>query len=306
MSEPPKEVAEPEPPANNAETERKDSKVPPPTGDTERKSSKVPPLAEDQERKSSKVPPPIADQERKSSKVPPPAADQERKSSMDPTAAETERKDSKDSAAAVPVSKVQVMSGTEQYAAAAEPSAVSKVQITGGTDRRESRPSIAIQKTRSLSRLKVRRKSYGFGSVSGIIVQGATRISQLALEFRRPMPTFLPTYQLAPKRPFKEAAVQKVVDTLVDELCPRGYKYNPTDSPKLAMTMALEIMRAVKAMNFDRYKIIAVVTIGQKRSQSYTNTISFIWDGLWDRYVDTHREFTTAIVQVTVFGVYYD
>ncbi|KAI5642486.1 tctex-1 family domain-containing protein [Phthorimaea operculella] len=238
------------------------------------------------ERKDSKTP---GAPERKDSKVP--AAAEHKDSKAPTTATDPEPKDSK-----------------PLHAAAATDRRESKVQISAATERKESRPSIqlSVQRARSLSRLKVRRKSYGFGSVSGILAHGAQRASQQAFEFRRPLLTYLPTYQLEPHRPFKTAAVQQVVDAMVDEFCPRGYKYNPTESPKLAMTMALDIMRAIKAMNFDRYRIIVVVTVGQKRSQSYTNTISFIWDGLWDRYVDTHREFTTCIIQVTVFGVYYD
>lgn len=72
------------------------------------------------------------------------------------------------------------------------------------------------------------------------------------------------------------------------------------------MRIAGELMRNVKAMGFNRYRILTIVTMGQKRAQSYNNAITFLWDHERDSYVDVQREVTTAFIQVTVFGVYLD
>lgn len=65
-------------------------------------------------------------------------------------------------------------------------------------------------------------------------------------------------------------------------------------------------MRKVKALSFNRYRVISVVTIGQRRAQSYNNAVTFLWDYDRDNYVDMQREVTTAFIQATVFGVYLD
>lgn len=65
-------------------------------------------------------------------------------------------------------------------------------------------------------------------------------------------------------------------------------------------------MRKIKALQFNRYRIITVVTIGQRRAQSYNNAISFLWDHERDSYVDLEREVNSAFIQVTTFGVYLD
>ncbi|XP_023941959.1 dynein light chain Tctex-type 5-like [Bicyclus anynana] len=156
---------------------------------------------------------------------------------------------------------------------------------------------------KSMSRLRVRRQSYGFAGVPGI--RPVERSSQVAIEFKRPILSYLPTYQLDPTYKFHVPTVQKLTAELLDELW-TGHKYNVQDSPALALRIAGELMRKVKAVQFNRYRIICVVTIGQRRAQSYNNAVSFLWDHERDNLVDVQREVTTAFIQVTTFGVYLD
>ncbi|CAH2226582.1 jg420 [Pararge aegeria aegeria] len=135
--------------------------------------------------------------------------------------------------------------------------------------------------------------------------EDAKRIVRIAIEFKRPVLTYLPTYQLGPNYKFHLPTVQKLTDELLDELWD-GHKYNVQDSPALALRIAGELMRKLKAIQFNRYRLICVVTIGQKRAQSYNNAVSFLWDHERDNYVDVQREVTTAFIQVTTFGVYLD
>ncbi|XP_034840274.1 dynein light chain Tctex-type protein 2B-like [Maniola hyperantus] len=156
---------------------------------------------------------------------------------------------------------------------------------------------------RSMSRLKLRRPSFGFSGVPGI--RPVERTSQIAIEFKRPVLTYLPTYQLGSTYKFHLPTVQKITDQVLDEHW-TGHKYNVQDSPALALRIAGELMRRLKAIQFNRYRIICVVTIGQRRAQSYNNAVAFLWDHEQDNYVDVNREVTTAFIQVTTFGVYLD
>lgn len=59
-------------------------------------------------------------------------------------------------------------------------------------------------------------------------------------------------------------------------------------------------MRAVKAMCFNRYRVISVVSIAQRRAQSYNNAIAFLWDHERDGSININRETSTAFIQVTL------
>ncbi|KAJ8722853.1 hypothetical protein PYW07_004033 [Mythimna separata] len=153
--------------------------------------------------------------------------------------------------------------------------------------------------------MKVRKQSYGFGSVVGVGGQARRRSSQLGIEFKRPPLIFLNTYQLEPRVKFHVANVTKAINSVLDAFY-TDFKYTSAESPVRTMLIADHVMRAVKAMKFDRFRIICVVTLVQRRAQSYNNAVGFLWDHEFDSVVDVHREEHTALIQVTVFGVYLD
>ncbi|XP_026329945.1 tctex1 domain-containing protein 1-like [Hyposmocoma kahamanoa] len=155
------------------------------------------------------------------------------------------------------------------------------------------------------SRLQIRRQSYGFRTeVPGVRpVEG--RSSQVGFEFKRPILAYFPTYQLNPCAKFNTFYVTKMAQLLLEENF-TGHKYNSVDTPNLALRTAYELMKRVKTMNFNRYRIISIVTIGQKRSQSYNNAITLLWDDERDDYVDVHKELSTCFIQATIFGIYLD
>ncbi|CAB3234555.1 unnamed protein product [Arctia plantaginis] len=157
---------------------------------------------------------------------------------------------------------------------------------------------------KSTSRVRMRRQSFGFSGVGGI-GRVAERSSMFAPEFKRPALIYLNTYQLEPLVKFHSPSVNKAAERILDELF-GDHKYSQHESPKTALRISGELMKAVKAMGFNRYRIISVVTIAQKRAQSYNNAISFLWDHERDNYINTSRETPTAFVQVTLFVVYLD
>ncbi|RVE54825.1 hypothetical protein evm_000592 [Chilo suppressalis] len=166
---------------------------------------------------------------------------------------------------------------------------------------------VSITKSRtfggSMSRLKVRRQTLGFSSVPGI--KPIERTSTLGLEFKRPPVIYLNTYQLDPTVRFQVTKVSGVIEDLLDENF-TSHKYNVQESPALALRLAGEVMRKVKRLNYDRYRIFSVVTIGQKRAQSHNNAVAFLWDHERDNFVEANHETATAFIQIIVFGVYLD
>ncbi|XP_060810834.1 dynein light chain Tctex-type 5-like [Amyelois transitella] len=172
-----------------------------------------------------------------------------------------------------------------------------------GLNTSQSTKSMMAISKKSLSRLKVRRASYGFAGVPGI--RPVERTSQVAIEFKRPPLLFLPTYQLDPSIPFHIPSVREAINEALDEHF-TGHKYSPQESPALALRLAGELMKKVKCLSFSRHRIISVVTVAQRRAQSYNNAVSFLWDHERDNYVDVTRENTFTFIQATVFGIYLD
>ncbi|XP_068629704.1 dynein light chain Tctex-type protein 2B-like [Battus philenor] len=182
-------------------------------------------------------------------------------------------------------------------------------------ERRKSKVSMQVLKSqsnvrstadfgpKSISRLRMRKSSFGFTGVPGI--KPVDRTSQIALEFRRPPLLYLNTYQLEPRTRFHIEKVTLAMEAILDEAF-TGHKYNEQESPAMALRVAGEIMRKIKDFEFNRYRVICIVTIAQKRSQCYNNAIGFLWDHERDAYIDMMRENNTAFIQATAFGVYYD
>ncbi|XP_041977289.1 dynein light chain Tctex-type 5-like [Aricia agestis] len=176
-------------------------------------------------------------------------------------------------------------------------------------DQRKSRVSImgrsrsTRSQFKSFSRMRMRSHSYGFGSVHG--VRPSERGSQLAPEFKRPQLMYLNTYQLSSFKPFDVTLVKAAVEHSLDDHF-SDHTYHAQASPALALRVASEILKKIKSMAFNRYRIIAVVSVGQRRAQSFVNAVSFLWDHERDTYVDVHKETPSAFIQVTVFGVYLD
>uniref|UniRef100_A0A2A4IXG2 Uncharacterized protein n=1 Tax=Heliothis virescens TaxID=7102 RepID=A0A2A4IXG2_HELVI len=163
--------------------------------------------------------------------------------------------------------------------------------------------TVNVAQGKSVSRMKVRRQSYGFGSaVTGIKEH---KYSMIGTEYKRPPLLFLNTYQTEPRVRFHPPSVKRAMKEVLDKHF-TGHVYSATVSPGLTIVIAGEIMRQVKKLGFNRYRIISVVTIVQKKGQNYDNAVSFLWDHERDGIANTQREIHTALIQATVFGVYLD
>ncbi|KAL0110567.1 hypothetical protein PUN28_013869 [Cardiocondyla obscurior] len=119
------------------------------------------------------------------------------------------------------------------------------------------------------------------------------------------MPKYQNSYRMEPQNPFKIDLVDKIVKSVMnnrfDEIT-----YDNAEVIKLCNDIAAEIRRRVKKLNFDRHKIIVVVTIIEKVSQSVETTLGFLWDNERDKYSAFSFEGRTFHAQCSVFGIYYE
>ncbi|CAH1640202.1 unnamed protein product [Spodoptera littoralis] len=121
----------------------------------------------------------------------------------------------------------------------------------------------------------------------------------------KPVRIYQPTYRLDPKKRFDAEKIEKILKRVVDgELI--EIEYIEKVVPDLCMNLADMIRNAVKEENYDRYRIIVSVCIGQKRQQSVQIFHTFLWDHERDAFASYNYENPHIFANVVVYGVYLD
>ncbi|XP_026477990.1 ras-related protein Rab-2-like [Ctenocephalides felis] len=97
---------------------------------------------------------------------------------------------------------------------------------------------------------------------------------------------FLPTYRLDSQNPFNAEKAYKVTQTVVDDALEDAV-YDPKDSLGYIKVIGREIRRRLKRENYDRYRIVIFIIIGQKKMQGIQSRSYAIWDAERDSQVDS-------------------
>ncbi|XP_056637322.1 dynein light chain Tctex-type 5 [Diorhabda sublineata] len=113
------------------------------------------------------------------------------------------------------------------------------------------------------------------------------------------------TYKLEPDNPFDPEKVEKVLKEILQEAM-ENLVYDPDQCVKQAKWASYTIRKKVKELNFDRYKIISIVTIGEKRDQSVNIVCQFLWDSSKDRFSTISIENSNVYGIAYCFGLYYE
>ncbi|CAG4946801.1 unnamed protein product [Colias eurytheme] len=117
--------------------------------------------------------------------------------------------------------------------------------------------------------------------------------------------TYQPTYQLNPRKRFNTEIIEKILRRIVDSEL-EEIEYSEKAVPELCISLAENIRTAIKEENYDRYRIIVLVTIGQRRQQSVHMFHSFLWDHDRDAFASYNFENCQIYANVVVYGVYLD
>ncbi|ESO94498.1 hypothetical protein LOTGIDRAFT_118384 [Lottia gigantea] len=112
-----------------------------------------------------------------------------------------------------------------------------------------------------------------------------------------------PTYRMEPHRKFDPCKVEEIVKEVLEDRL-QTFKYNPKFSANFSKIISDEIKDKVKMLNFDRYKIVANVVIGQKRDVCVLVTSRCAWDDKLDNYVSYTFQNQHIFCTANVFGIY--
>ncbi|KFQ18798.1 Tctex1 domain-containing protein 3, partial [Merops nubicus] len=113
------------------------------------------------------------------------------------------------------------------------------------------------------------------------------------------------TYRLEPHNKFRDYLVRdKTQAILMNKL--QETKYDGDSSPSLCASISEEILKAVKELNFDRYKYVVSVLIVQKADQAMNVASRWVWDAQRDTWVSAKYETETFIALALVMACYYE
>ena len=122
---------------------------------------------------------------------------------------------------------------------------------------------------------------------------------------RPPEPGFYDTYRLEPVKKFEHWKVTDIIKKAFEEhLMEENYDHD--DCHHMSKVLADLIKEQVKSLQFSRYKIISVVSIGQKRGHSVTIASRSVWDPTFDTFAEYSFEREDIFAIGIVYGIYFE
>ncbi|XP_058789728.1 dynein light chain Tctex-type protein 2-like [Phymastichus coffea] len=113
------------------------------------------------------------------------------------------------------------------------------------------------------------------------------------------------SYRLRSDEPFEPEVVDRLVErTLKDSM--QGLSYRSEESPGLCTSIAAQVQKRVQELKYDRCKVVVIVSIVEKASQSVQASLGFLWDSQRDRYSSCTFEAPTFVANCLVFGLYHE
>ncbi|KAK6187953.1 hypothetical protein SNE40_005869 [Patella caerulea] len=115
------------------------------------------------------------------------------------------------------------------------------------------------------------------------------------------------TYQLTPPdtKRFNPSIIQKIMDDLLTENLV-DQTYNSMECGAKAIELAGLIKSRVRHMDWNRYRIVVQVTIGQHSDQGMAVASRCVWDENLDNYACVNYQNKSIFAIAVCFGLYLD
>ncbi|KAM6432643.1 dynein light chain Tctex-type protein 2 [Rhynochetos jubatus] len=133
----------------------------------------------------------------------------------------------------------------------------------------------------------------------------SVKAKSLAFKANRAKIRYANTYRLESRNQFRDYLVRdKAQEILTNKL--QQAKYDGVASPSLCASISEEILKAVKELDFDRYKYVVSVLIVEKAGQAMNVASRWVWDVQKDTWVSAKCETETFIALALVMACYYE
>ncbi|KXS13879.1 Tctex-1-domain-containing protein [Gonapodya prolifera JEL478] len=117
--------------------------------------------------------------------------------------------------------------------------------------------------------------------------------------------TYENTFQTKPDKKFRSEMVQRLVKDLLETRLNK-VTYNAEKVPELTKSITNEILQEVKKLNFDRYKFVVEVNIGEFKGQGVRVASRSLADVTTDSYASASFRNAHIFAAAMVFGIYYE
>ncbi|KAF8073065.1 NUDT1 [Scenedesmus sp. PABB004] len=104
---------------------------------------------------------------------------------------------------------------------------------------------------------------------------------------------------------FARHRVQAVLKAVLKERMDKQ-QYDPVKAAQTTKHLAEDLREKVKALGYERYKLVVQVTLGQKKGQAMRIVSRCLWDTATDSFVSEYYENDSLYCVCQVFGLYYD
>lgn len=146
------------------------------------------------------------------------------------------------------------------------------------------------------------------GSLSGMLAtkkffKRLSKKQRAASTVSVPVKQYEPTYRMEPKEHYNEKTVYSIVKELIDEKL-EGMIYSKKYSGNLTKIISNQIKEKVKALHYDRYRIICNVMLGENRGATVLATSRCAWDPKTDDFTSYSFQSKHLFCNVSVFAVY--
>ena len=106
-------------------------------------------------------------------------------------------------------------------------------------------------------------------------------------------------------RPFNSNEVKQMLERLVPQTIDRQNKYDCNKCTQLSKDLSQIIKDTMKSLNYERYKYIIQVVLGQCQDENLMMTCRCLWDIETDNYTSYVYSNTEIFCAVTVFALFY-
>ncbi|KAK9828847.1 hypothetical protein WJX72_002390 [[Myrmecia] bisecta] len=104
---------------------------------------------------------------------------------------------------------------------------------------------------------------------------------------------------------FKRHKVQEVLKQVLKERM-EGQQYDPVKGAQHAKQLADDVREKVKALGYERHKLVVQVTLGQKKGQAMRIVSRCLWDTHSDASASEYYENETMYCVCQVYGLYIE
>ena len=112
-----------------------------------------------------------------------------------------------------------------------------------------------------------------------------------------------PTYQLQPRVKLHRATIARAIRDVAEPRL-QSFTYSAKKSAMLSKLLSEDVKDKLKALGLERYKIVCLITIGEKKSQGVHVVSRCSWDANHDDHVTYNWQNAQIFCTITVYGLY--